>query len=295
MDGRKERTSMALKEVYEKQDEIPEAFRPLYTEVEGKHVFNGVEGVAGSAAQKKLREEAGGYRIKLKETATALDSWKALGESPAAVQAILDGLPELQAAAEAGGGKSAEAVRKQVEAATATITAKHARDLAAEQGKSVAALQRIEAYESRERSQAVRDAALAQTTAFKAGKFNTEAIEDVLMFAERHLEAEVERDDKGNQVIKRVKTKDNVGVTPDIEAGPWLAEIVARKTHWLAPSEGGGANGNRAGGGSGTNPWAAKTWNVTHQAAYYREHGAEKAGQMARSAGVEIGATKPKA
>lgn len=283
---------MALKLQYDTQDAIPEAFRPLYEEKEGKYAFktSEVEGMKTQADIDRMSVGLTKERNDHKESKTKLSKWVALGKSPEEIQEALDRLPELEAAAEAGGSKSADAVKKQVEAGMATATAKHQRELQAAKDQFVSLGQRVEAYEERERRQAIKDAAVQAVSAFKGGKFND--MEDVLLYAERHLEVEVEKDDKGNQLVKRVKTKDGVGVTPDVDPAVWLTEMVGRKAHWLVPSEGGGSNprGN-SGGGGGVNPWSAKGWNVTHQAAYYREHGEERARQMAASAGSELGAT----
>lgn len=287
---------MALKAEYDSIEDVPEAHRELYTEQDGKFHFTGVEGLAGTAAQKRLRDEAGSWRIKHKEANTSLASWTALGESPEKVREILDRVPELEAAAAAGGSKSADAVKVQVEAAKATLQGTLGRQLAETDAKLKSANDRITQYENGERTQAIRDQVIRATSDSKQGVINPEALEDVLMYAERHFEVEEQRDENGRLVITSVRTKDGVGVTPGLEAMAWLSEMQPRKGHWYMPSEGGGATGSRGSKlpGGGNNPWAAATWNLTAQGAFYTEHGPEKAAQMARAAGTELGGPPPK-
>lgn len=297
---------MALKAEYDKIDDVPEVHRELYSERDGKHVFTGVEGVFGPSERAKLVNETGGYRIKAREAAERLTAWQRVNhpiegkpfEKPEDLQAVLDEYPTLRAQAEAGGGKSKEAVAAQVEIEKKRLEDKYVRQLGEKDNSIKAQMLRVEQYENRERTQAIRDHVLKAIGESKIGKLNPDAIEDVLLYAERHLLVEEERDDHGNLVIKDVRTKEGVGVTPGLQAPAWLGEMQARKGHWYMPSEGGGSAGSDRSAGSagqGANPWSAKGWDVTAQGQYYRTHGADKAGQMARAAGTVLGGPPPMA
>jgi hypothetical protein len=91
----------------------------------------------------------------------------------------------------------------------------------------------------------------------------------------------------------RIVTKDNVGVTPGIEPKDYFKDAMEKKPHWWPPSQGGGAQGGRGGGAGAPNPWSAAHWNVTAQGQYVRANGEAKAVEMAKAAGVTLGATKP--
>lgn len=291
---------MALKEVYDSAEDVPEVHRELYAERGGKFVFNGLEGYVGSDGIKRLKDEAGGYRIKLKDTTSALDAWRSLKnadgtpfEKPEAVQAIIDEYPTLKAGSEAG-GKGAEAVNARIEAAKKQAEAQFTTKLkTAEEGVAKASA-RINALENRERQSYVRDMVTKAINDSKIGKIRPEAIEDVIMYAERHLSVIEERDEAGNLVLKDVVTRDGVGVTPSIDVAAWLGEMQQRKGHWYEPSEGGGSGGfGRGGPSGGANPWAREGWSITAQGAYAKQYGMEKAAAMAKAAGSFIGAPNP--
>ena len=295
---------MGLKEEYDAIDEVPAAHRELYSEREGKFVFTGVDGVVGSKELKRLTTETGGYRIKAREATERLAAFTKLShpiegkpfESVDGLQAILDEYPTLKAQAEAGGGKSKEAVAAQVEIERKRIEAQFGRKLTETETLYQKEAARTKSFENRERSQAIRDHVLKAIGESKIGKLNPDAIEDVLMYAERHMEVDEERDEEGNLVIKDVRTKDKVGVTPGIGTAAWLAEMQPKKGHWYLPSEGGGSvgSGRNSGLASGAgNPWSKEGWNVTAQGAYYKQYGAEKAGQMARAAGTDLNGPPP--
>jgi len=294
-----------LEESYATLEEIPEPYRKLYKETAANdgtksYLFAGVKGVALSTDQKKLRDEAGRHRIEGSKYKKSLEGWLALGhESPDKVREILDRVPELEAAAATGGSKSAEAVNKLVEARLATETTKVQRVLG-EKDKTISTLTaRVERFENAARTGYVMDQVRSAMAGFKAGKFAPSAMEDVLLYAEKHFETEAEHDSEtGELVITGARTRDKVGVTPGSDAAQWLTEMVARKPHWLEPSEGlgGGPEGRRGNGGLGNNPWSLENWNVTEQGKYAHAQGIQKAQQMCRIAGAEWGATKhPKA
>lgn len=293
---------MALKPEYEKIDEVPEAHRDLYSERAGKYVFTGVEGLFGPTERKKLETEAGGYRVKLKEATGAVEGWRGLRnhegasfEKPEDVQALLDQLPTLKAAADAGGSKSAEAVKTQVEAASKQLEGKYAKQLQERDTKLTKAEQRIANLENGQRRGYVESFVQKAIADSKIGKVKPEAVEDILMYAERHLTTIEERDDQGNLVFKDVRTKSGAGVTEDIDVAAWLGEMQQRKGHWYEDSEGAGSGprGKGSNAGGGANPWSKGSWSITNQGKYASQYGMEKAAAMAKSAGSFIGAPNP--
>jgi hypothetical protein len=120
-----------------------------------------------------------------------------------------------------------------------------------------------------------------------AAKIRPEAREDILNGYERLFELDDE-----NKAI----TRDNVGVTPGMDAESWLTEIGESKPHWYGESRGGGARTVR---GSvvmrGENPWSNENWNMTKQGEILRTRGEQIAEQMAKAAGTSVGGMKPAA
>jgi len=294
---------MALRESYEDIEEIPEAYRPLYKEVkEGestKHIFDTsqFEGgtVIGTKGRLKLQEEAGGYRTKLKEAKTTLDKYTSLGTLEELTERM-GKFPELEAAAAANGSKSKEAVDAQVNTRLAGEKTKWEREIAPKLAEGERNGKLVAHYEQAQITQAVRDAALKAVNEFKKGKLDPGAIEDALMYAERHLSAEVERDEEtGLLKIVSIRTKDGVGVTPDVDADVWLLEMLGRKQHWLQGSEGSGSNGsNRNGRVDLTgNPWTYEGWDTAKQGQILKSD-RKKAEDMAKWAGTTIGGLRPK-
>lgn len=295
---------MALREVYESLDDIEEAFRPLFKEqtVDGKavHVFDTsqFEGgtVIGTAGRKKLQDEAGGYRTKLKDAKTNLEKYTALG-SIEELQEKLEKYPELEAAAAAGGSKSAEVVKQQVETRLNGEKTKWLKEIEPKLKESERNAALVAHYEQQETNRALRDAALKVIGDFKQGKLDPDAIEDALMYAERHLMAETERDEEtGLLKITRIRTKDGVGVTPDVEPAAWFSELVGKKRHWLQGSEGSGSSGDGRrspiAGGDHVH-WTHEGWNMTKQGEIVKTKGKPYAESMAKLAGTVLGGPRP--
>lgn len=298
---------MPLQYKYTSADEIPEAHRELFTETNGEHVFTGIPGIKTQADVDAVHTGLVKERNEHKATKAKYSGWTRLVnpetqapfEKAEDLQAILDELPTLKAAAESGGSKSAEAVTKQVEAAKAALQTTMGRELTKANDSLAKAQARIETFEDNMRTDALRNAAMnaANDPNSKLGKMDPHAIEDMLLWAERHLEVDEERDEEtGELTIKGVQTRDGVGVTPGVGVSVWLAEMQPRKGHWYLTSDGTGADGRRSSTvpGGGANPWTAANWNVTAQGNYFKTHGKEKAEQAARSAGTTVGGPPPK-
>lgn len=281
---------MALKEAYDSQDDIPEAFRELYEESDGKFVFNGVEGVASSAQVGKLRSEAASWRSKLREAEGKLSKFSAFGEFDD-LQAKLDELEDLKLS----GSKDSEAAERLKEAHNQRLNRQKS-EFDAELAKTKAVLQH---YEQQAKVAAIKAAVEKAALEYKGGKLAPGALEDALMYAQNHFEVAADRGENGLLNVKEVLTRDGVGVTGAVDASVWLGEMLERKTHWLVQSSGGGAAGSTGGGGGSANPFTAAGWDKGAQGRVFREQGLDKANQLAKAAGFSgfqeaAGATKAK-
>jgi hypothetical protein len=270
---------MAIKAIVEKLDDVDERYRDLYSERNGKFELTGVEGMKTQGDVDRLTAAAAKEREDHKGTKGVLKS--ILGDRKAEeVLADLDALPALRLAAEGKFDQSKvdELVNKTIATKTGPLQRtieKLTKDLGERDTE-------IAGYKTKETTRTIHDSireAVAKSTGFQGA-----ALEDALIFGERHLTV----DENG-----KVVTKDNVGVTPGVDATVWLGEMQERKPHWWGETKGGGASGNRGGGNAGTkNPWSREHWNMTEQGRLYKEN-KTRAEQMAASAGTKIGGPMP--
>jgi len=268
---------MALKVLHDTVDEIDEAFRPLYTERDGKFVLTGVEGVKTQADIDRLQ---GALTKERNDHKAVKDRYGVLGDlDPVDVLAKLDKLPELEAAAE--GKLDENKINEIAESRVRTKLAPVERERDQLKTKLEATEGRVGELEGVIRSRDIKDNVMS---AALKGKVIETALEDVLMLADRVFEV----GEDGS-----VTTKDGVGVTPGISPEAWLQEMQSKRPHWWPSSEGGGAKGgNGGGGGFANNPWSAEHWNMTTQGQLINQD-RQKAEQMAKAAGTTIGGPKP--
>ena len=275
---------MALKDQYASKDEIPEAFRELYTERDGRWECTGISGMKTSAdvdrVQRSLdkeRSEHSASKAKLREHA---DRWGELDYDD--VMSKLDRIPELEEAAKGklDDDKIEEIVSRRVDSRIKTKTAPLERDLAKLTKERDSFAEENQGLKGKERVRTIRDS--VQEALIKS-KVIDAAREDALFRAEYVFDL----------VDGKPATKEGVGVTPGLDPSGWLEEIQPNRPHWWGDAQGGGASGSGGGGPSGENYWAAGNWNVTKQGQYIKEHGMEKAKRMAERAGSSLNATHP--
>lgn len=268
---------MPLKALYTSQDEIPETFRELYEERGGQYHLTKIEGIKTDADVSRVQRALDAEKQAHGQIKTQFTTF--LGDRKLEdVQAILDRVPELEAAA--AGNLDEEKINGIVEGRINSKLAPVARERDQLKTQLSEKDQTIAKYEARERTRTIGDA--VREAAVGAKVVDT-AQEDVLILADRVFEI----DESGNVV-----TKDGVGVTPGLDAKAWLSEMQNKRPHWWPPSSGGGANGG-GGGGFADNPWAADSWNMTKQGEVLRTKGRDTADRMAKAAGTSVGGPKP--
>lgn len=251
-------------------DSIPAQFHELYTQSGDKFIATGITGVKTQAdidrIQGALTKERNDHKAIKQKFAPLLD------RDITEVVADLDRIPELEAAA--SGKVDDKAIERIVTSRLAPIN----RELEQTKVKLTEQTQLNQTLEqgitTRTVTDAVRDAALK-------AKVTPDAIDDVLLYADRVFHVE------NGQVV----TKDGVGITPGLDPAAWITDMQPKRPHWWPASVGGGAGGGNSFGGA-SNPWSAKSWNMTEQARMYREN-PDLAGQMAKLAGTSIGGPKP--
>lgn len=275
---------MALNASYDKQDDIPEQHRDLFTERDGKWELTGITGVKTQsdvdrvqAALEKERKEHKEAREKLK-TFAKVDLEQ--------IEKDQTELSELRVKIEAGAGdgfdeaKFNEAVEKVATARVATQTAPLRRELDKMTEERDGLVATNKEFQTKETNRTISDAVRRAATGIKV--VDT-AIEDVLMLGERVFEVQ----DDGSVV-----TRDGVGATPGIAPDIWLSEMQERRPHWWPASTGGGANGSGAGSGFPSNPFSSEHWNLTLQGKAVQED-TSRADRMAKAAGTTVGGPRP--
>lgn len=258
---------------YPSLDDIPEPFRPLYSEANGAYTLTGVSGIKTQADIDRISGALAKERNDFKAFRERYNGLKDL--DPAEILQKLDAIPALEEAAKAGGN-----VDNLVGAKLKQHTAPLERQISDLQAQLTVATEQVQVYQQRERSRLIGDAVIAGATATKA---LPEAVDDLRLLATNIFE--VTEDGK-------VVAKEGIpGVTPGISPEVWLTDMKRSKPFYWPVSQ--GANGRGGTGGSGgTNPWSKESWNMTEQGRILVAD-PKKAEQLAAQAGTSIGGPKP--
>ena len=265
---------MALKAILDSLEGIPEELQSEYTETDGKFYLQ-VEGMRPQADVDKLSRSLSAAR---KDAATYKQRLSLFGEkSVEDVLAELDRIPELELAAK--GKLDDDAINEIVETRLKTRVAPIERENKQLRTSNEELTTQVSGFVAKERRRQIQDAVRSAATELKV---LPAAVEDALLYGDRILTIT-----EDNQIVVN-EEQDGAGLS----AKDWLADMKQKKPHWWGTSSGGGASGNRGGLGSGSNPWAKGSWNLTEQGRIYREDPA-RAESLAKAAGSRIGATSP--
>lgn len=268
---------MALKAEYASINEVPEEFRTLYSEVSGKAVLTGVEGIKPMSDFERVNEALRKERDDHKKTRERFSGWGDL--NPDETLAKLDRIAELEQAA--GGKLDDTAIDKIVETRIQSRLGPVERERKRIEAELQAEREKRGGLETRLRQTAIRDSVMKAAV---TDKVVDSAIDDVLLLADRVFD--VSEDGK-------VIVRNDVGFVPGTTPSEWLADMRAKRPHWWPTTRGGGANGSNMTEGGGANPWSADGWSLTKQGEILRTKGREAAERMAAQAGSAIGATQP--
>lgn len=268
-------SAVTLESSYDKLEDVPEAFRPLYAEKGGKFEVIGIKGLKPESAFATVQEALRKERADHKSARDTLAGFTGLGKSVDEIHALLDEVPQLRLAAD---GKVKELTDAQKNALTAPLS-RQVEKLTKELGEATTL---VKTFQEKERVRTIADAVRGAATELKV---LPGAVDDVLLWANATFE--VNEDGK-------VVVKDGVnGVPAGLDAKAWLQDMQGKKAHWWPASEGGDARGSGGHGSLTQNFWSKAHWNVTKQGEYTRVHGVEKAAAMAKAAGSSLGAIAP--
>lgn len=262
---------------YESMDDVPEAYKGLYTEQDGKAVLTHVNGLKTDKDVANLQEALRKERETHKETQKALRPWKDMDHSE--VMSKLDRVSELEAAA--GGKLDDDAINKIVEGRINQRVAPLQRQIEelTETNSSLAS-------EAEEAKSTIRD--MRMTSAIRQAAASAKVVDTALPDVEIIAKNAFELTEDGNLV-----TRENSGVTPGLGLDAYFREMQNKRPHWFPNSGGGGAGGGGPKGPGGKNPFSAKDWNMTEQGRLVREN-KDLAEQLAKAAGTTIGGPRPK-
>lgn len=272
---------MTLKVIVENLDEVPDALREFYAEVDGKFVLQVGEDVRQHPEVLALksaldRQKADNQRLKTENTE---------------LKSKTEGVPEDFSAEEYERLKAEDAARqddpdnkdlnKRVEAATTALKSQHERALAAKDKKYDTDIAerdtRIQAMETRERSRVVDDGltkALIDAGVTKA---------PLLKAAKALLQSDVEVAEEEGQFVARMRAEVGGNEIPQFVQN-WV-NTEDGKVFVEQPS-GAGAKGNNGTRPGEANPWAKATWSKTEQSRLLTAD-RSKAERLARSAGFK--------
>lgn len=245
-----------LKSKYDAITDVPENFRELFEEKDGKALLkrDAIEGVKSQADVDRVQESLKKERKAREDAEKKAKAFEALGDrDPEELLKLIDEHEDLKAQLEQGGdkGKGADEAAKQLREANGKIrTLERERDKA----KGEAETHRKSAEEL---SGKIKRSTLESelTKAANAIKVRGEAIEDVLRYQDLF---EVTEDGK---VVTKADIK---GVSPGLDPQGWLSEMQQTRPHWWPESQGGGGrNGTGAGAINGHNPFAKGAHNLT--------------------------------
>lgn len=270
---------MPIKAIYDSEADVPEEFKALFTEKNGKWELTEVEGMRTTADVERVQDALRKEKNDHKETKAKLGRWAGLEFDD--VRQKLDRFDELEAAA--ADKLDEKKINGIVEARLKGRLAPVERERDEIKAKLDQTTQEVSALRS-ERSRNIIRSELRRAAV--SAKVVDTAIDDILDLGERVFQIE----EDGS-----VRVKDSVGFTPGVNPEVWLKDMEPKRPHWWPASQGGGARGSNGAGGSGPNPWTSKGWNVTEQSRIYKEKGAEHAEMLAKQAGTRVGGPRPEA
>lgn len=281
---------MPLSVIHDTIDDIPEQYRELYTEKEGKFLLTGIAGVKTQADIDRLQGALTKERDDHKAAKNALGLWTGLGfEKPEELQGKLDRYNELEVAAGAKQEEIDAQLEKLTEARVGSRLAPVQRELDGLKSQLEAATEELTTLRGEKRRRIIGDfVTVAAKEANVLADAYAGADSDVLMAA--NVAFDVTED---GQVLTKEDNPFGIpgGLTPDL----FLTQMQSKRSHWWPASQGGGATGGKGGAGVGDNPFSAENWNLTKQGELIRTHGMEKAKQLAALAGTTVGGKRPAA
>lgn len=263
---------MALKAIVDTLEGVEEHYHSLYTQKGNKYEFTGVEGFKTQADVDRVQQALNAERAQRTTFENTLKAWG--DRKPEDVLPILDRLPELEAAAEAGKKKLDQT---QIEGIVNGRLAPMQRDRDTYKTNYEAEAQKVKEYEAKDRQRTIFDAVRGLAVESKANPDSYSTPYGGLML----LAQQIFTVDAQGQVVVRE------GV-PDLVHGTLAKDVLGdlqRKypSNWPQSSGGGAPGGSGNGPGVTSNPF--KTNDQTARNRFAKEH-PDKVDKMVKDAGL---------
>lgn len=276
-----------LKSVVDSLDDILEPLRPFYAEAEGGKFILQAEGMVTKETLDGFRERNLNITREKEKADADLAKYRKLGEDPEALEREVTELRGIKGKVDTKDLIDKSGFNEAVERRTAEMKATlEGQNRALQQANEQLTRERDEAttkYRNSMVDRAITDAAI------RARVVNS-AIPDVLT---RARDAGWTINDKGKvvQLVEGEVAFGSNGADP-LTPEEWInGHLAQTASHFFPRPTGANALGSDGTAG-GINFWSKEGWNRTEQARLYRENPA-KAEQMARAAGLKVGATRP--
>lgn len=262
-----------LNTVHDTLEEISEKYRELYSKgSDDKYHLTGISGIKTQSDIDTLTQSLQAERQAHKETKEKLGKFGELKADE--VLQKLDKFKELEVLAK--GKEEFEAKLEELtEARITTRLAPVERQNDELKSKIAEYEETIGKYKVAANRNTVKE---SLNQAMDEAKVRPEARSNILLLSELLFDV-----NEQGQVVTKEAHGYQAGLTPDV----FLQDAKSTNPFWWPESEGSGGRGGSAGAG-GNNPWAKETFNMTEQGRYVKEHGMEKAKQLAKQAGVTL-------
>jgi len=270
---------MALNVVHDSIDDVPENYRELYVEREGKFHLNGIGGLKTQADVDRIQDGLAKEREDHKATKDRFLVWEGMEYED--VAAKLDRIPELELMA-----KNKDEFEAQLDELTEKrLTSRVApveRELKAQTVKLESAIQELETLRTEKKQRLIHDAIDKSSI---ESKMRPEVKDDAFLLGSAVFEI---------TETGEILTKENpYGVSPGLSPDLFMLEMQDKKPYWWELSSGGGSKGSGGGGSLGTNPWSRKGWDETAQGHFLKKNGMQKATEYAAREGLKLGQSHP--
>ena len=256
-----------IKAIEENFDDIPEQFKELYSERDGKYELNGIEGLKTSTDVKKLQDALLKERTDHKTIREKFSMFNGMDEE--SISKKLAKLEELE--------------KENSSAKVVPVEPVHFKRENEKLQKDIEELTKsISFYKQKDIMRIIHDD--VRRAISKSKGFQETAIDDALMYAEQMLEINDQ---------KKVVCKQDSSISPGADVINWLKDMQESKPHWWLPSISGGALGSyQSNGYIKNNPWTKDNWNMLEQNEIYKQN-IKRAEMLAKNAGTKLAGLCP--
>ena len=270
-----------LNVIHDSIDDIPENYRDLYTGRDGKFALTGITGLKTQVDVDAIKTHLQTERDAHKATKAKYHDFADMDAND--IQAKLGRLAELEILT---AGQQEDFDKKLEDLTEARVRSRLSpleRDAKRHAEVFAAVNEEIAVLRSEKVERTILDG--LRITAAES-KLPTESMADAELLAQNIFTID--------EASGRPVTRENrLGFTEGVEVDVFMLELKEKRPHWWPASSGGDAQGSGRGNAYPNNPWSKDHWNITQQGQVFKDHGRDKAEQMAKAAGTLLGSGPP--